>query len=94
VLIPIAHAAINATQLANVIDPILGTIVYPIVALLVGVAVVYFIWGVINMIRGGEDPKARETGRTHMLYGIIGFIIMLSAWAIIAVIANTIKASF
>ena len=90
-LIPIAHAAVSATQLGNVIDPILNVIVYPIIKLLLGIAVVVFVWGIIKMIRDAEDAEARKTARIHMLYGIIGFVIMLSAWAIIAVIANTVK---
>ncbi|OHA24113.1 MAG: hypothetical protein A3B11_01280 [Candidatus Taylorbacteria bacterium RIFCSPLOWO2_01_FULL_44_26] len=55
------------------------------------VGVVVFAYGIFEMIWKGGDPAAREQGRNHMLGGIIGMFIMISAWGIIYLVSNTLK---
>lgn len=55
------------------------------------VALLYFIWGVIDFLRNRDINAAKgEEGRSHMLWGIIGLIIMVSAFAIMRLIAQSI----
>jgi hypothetical protein len=50
-----------------------------------------FVWGVVQMIINANDPDARSRGQQHMLYGSIGVVIMLCAWAVVYIISNTVK---
>lgn len=90
-LVPVAYAKDNMAEFARVIDPIITNIVNPVVGLMFAVAVVVFAYGVFEMVWKGGDPDARTVGRTHMIGGIIGMFIMLSAWGIINLIANTVN---
>ena len=64
-------------------------IINPLIALMFAVALAYFIWGVVEyLIKTGSD-EARSTGKQHMLWGIIGMAVMLSAYGIINFILNT-----
>jgi len=90
-LVPIAHAAVDMTQFSNVVGPIISTIVNPIIWLMFAVATVVFVYGVLQMVIKGNDPEARKTSQSSILYGIIGMFIMLSAWGIIYLISNTVK---
>jgi TRAP-type C4-dicarboxylate transport system permease small subunit len=64
-------------------------ILFPIITLLIAVALLVFIWGCFQYIAGAANPTAREEGRKHILWGIIGMFIMLSAYAILSLAANT-----
>ena len=75
----------------KVIDPIIYHIVDPLIMLMFAVAIVVFVWGIVEMLMHGDDSTAREKGRWHMLGGVIGIVIMISAWGIVYFISNTIS---
>lgn len=85
-----AYAA-DPEGFGRVVEPIITNIIYPVVGLLFAVGVVVFAYGVFEMIWKGNDPKAREQGRNHMLGGVIGMFIMVSAWGFIYLVSNTVK---
>lgn len=65
-------------------------ILFPLIALLTGVAMLYFLWGAFQYIANADNDQARSTGRQHMLWGVIGLLIMLSAYTILLIAAGTI----
>ena len=88
--IPIAKAAVDTTAFGNLINPIIKNIVYPVIGLLFGLAVLLFVYGVFQMIFWGEDAKARENGKATIIWGTVGMAIMVSAWGLIYFISNTV----
>ncbi len=93
----IAHAAESAFDKAsknpainNLVTGVMQWIVLPVLEGFFAFTLLVFIWGVVGLIRSGDDPKAREKGQQHILWGVIGMVIMISAYGIIRVIANTI----
>ena len=59
----------------------------PIIPLLIGLAVVVFIYGVLLlMISDGGEKK--EEGKQYMLWGIIGIFVMVSVWGLVAIIGG------
>ncbi len=90
-LFKIAKAESSADAVVNSIIPkIVSNIVSPLLQLLFGVAVVMFIWGLIGFFKNGDDVKAREEGRQHILWGVIGFAIMVSVYGIIRFVASSV----
>jgi Fe2+ transport system protein B len=77
----------SAEELVNTLAT---EILNPIVALLFAVAVVYFIFGVINYIANADSQDARETGQRHLLYSIVGLVIMAGVWGIIGLIFDSL----
>ena len=65
-------------------------IVTPLIYLLFALALVYFFWGVMVFIQNADVPEKREEGYKHMIWGIIGIFIMVSAIGIINIITATI----
>lgn len=86
------QAAVNAKAFGAVLDPIMQHIVNPVVGLMFGIAVLVFVYGVLQMVINGEDAEAKDNGKRSILWGLIGMLIMVSAWGIIYLIANTVKA--
>ena len=77
---------------AKTIDEIIGVvmreIIDPIKYLLIVGAVVFFLYGVVEMIMGASNEDARTTGKKHMIWGLIGLVIIVSVDAIITVLTN------
>ena len=65
-------------------------IITPIIYLLFALAIVYFVWGVMVFIQNAEAPDKRKEGYDHMIWGIIGIFIMVSAIGIINIITATL----
>jgi len=90
-LFSVANAKVDPAKLGSVLDPIISNIINPVIGLLFAVGVIVFAYGVFEMVWKGGDPEARETGRNHMIGGVIGMFIMVSAWGIINLISNTVS---
>jgi len=69
---------------------IVDNIISPIVAFVFALAVLLFVWGIVEYIIGGEDSEKRKTGQTHVLWGVIGIAIMVSVYGIIRFVASSV----
>lgn len=59
-----------------------------VVPVLVALGVVYFIWGIVQyVIADGEEAKKK--GKDRMIYGIIGFAIIVGLWGLVNIVVNT-----
>lgn len=63
---------------------------FPLMMLMMGVAMLYFLWGVYLYVLNSDEGGAHEAARTHMMYGVIGFVVMVSAYAILKIAASTV----
>ncbi len=60
------------------------------VPILFAVAFLMFIYGVYKyFILGATEEKSREDGRQFVLWGVVGFAVILSVWGLVAVVLNT-----
>lgn len=67
-------------------------ILTPIITLLSLAAFVLFLWGIVEFIAGAEDEEKRRSGQQHMIWGIIGLVIIFGANAIVSLIKATVGA--
>ncbi|HEU4677334.1 MAG TPA: hypothetical protein VFS75_01295 [Candidatus Paceibacterota bacterium] len=88
----IAYAADSADAVAEAhgfLTRLENAILFPLMTLMMAVAFLIFLWGGYEYIANAADDGGRETGRKHMLYGIIGLVIMVSAYGILKIAAST-----
>src|SRR5690242_2833418 len=86
----IAYAQDPHVQYAvSFVNKVKAAILYPLISLLFGVAFLVFLWGVFQMVANATSEEARTTGKKHILFGIIGMVVMLSAFALLQIGANT-----
>jgi len=64
-------------------------IIQPLVALLVTAAVAYFIWGVATFIWNSDKADERNKGTQHLLWGVVGILIIVSVIGIIQIALAT-----
>lgn len=57
----------------------------PIYQLLVGVAFIYFLFGVVKFIYDMNDPEKKSFGKSHLLWGLIGLFIIFSIGGILPI---------
>ncbi len=67
-------------------------ILNPLIALLFGIATLYFIYGVLQYIWNPDNEEARTTGKQSMIWGIVGMCVMVSVFGIMRLLINSIGA--
>lgn len=80
----VAHAATTYAVIGKVSDAIIN----PLIRLMFAVAIVVFLWGVIEMLVSSDDAEKLATGRRHMFWGIIGLFVMVSAFGLINLVID------
>ena len=65
-------------------------IVYPLISLLIAASVLVFVWGCFQYLYNAEDAAARKQGQRHILFGLIGIVVMLSAMTLLQIAMRTV----
>lgn len=64
-------------------------IINPLILFLFALAVAYFLFGALEFIINQANEEKKTSGKSHMLWGIIGITIMMGVWAILNIILST-----
>jgi len=73
----------------NIVNLVISTILNPLILLFLGLAVVYFMWGVFKYVGKGESESDRREGAQMMMYGIVAIFVMVSVWGLVTILINT-----
>lgn len=74
----------------ELVNTLTSAIINPLLLLLFSIGLLVFVFGVVEFMWGvSRQTGKREEGKKHMLFGILGMFIMVSAYAIVNVIKNT-----
>lgn len=66
-------------------------IINPLILLLFGIALLFFVYGVFEYIwKSNANPAKMKEGRSHMFWGIIGMFIMISVFGFFKILLNTL----
>ena len=66
----------------------IANIINIIMPMLIAVGVVYFIWGVVQFVLA-NDEEAKTRGRSLMINGIIGLLVIVSIWGLVSILKKT-----
>jgi uncharacterized membrane protein YdjX (TVP38/TMEM64 family) len=78
-------------DLVNYIICIIGSSVLPFIF---GLAVLVFIYGVVQYMAGAEEEAKREKGRQFIIWGLVALFAMVSVWGLVRVLNNTFGVPF
>ena len=62
---------------------------FPLISLLMGIAFIVFLYGSAVYIMNAGNETARAEGKKHITYGIIGLVVMVTAYTLLTIAANT-----
>ena len=77
-------------NLEEIIKRVNTNIVNPLIFLLLAVALVVFLWGLVSYFQNIDNAEERSQGIRHMIWGVIGLVIMISFAGIINIIKNLV----
>lgn len=79
----------SVQQLGSYFISLIEDIAVPVIFAL---AFLIFIWGVFQyFVAGGADEEKRDKGKMLMLYGLIGFFIMVSVWGLVNILIGSVR---
>jgi ribose/xylose/arabinose/galactoside ABC-type transport system permease subunit len=84
---------VSAQQTIQGLILTVGMIVSRTIPVLVGLAVLFFVWGLTLFIREAGSEDAQKRARQIMLWGIIAIFVMVSVWGFVAILQNTVFGS-
>lgn len=81
---------VNSIQdLASFTINLINNVAVPLVFAL---AFIVFIWGIFRyFILGGHDESKKKEGRSLMIWGIVGFALMVSVWGLVHILTGTLN---
>lgn len=86
----VSFAAIN--NISDVGSFVINSINNIAVPVLFAVAFIVFLWGAFNtFILGANDEGVKESGKNLMLWGLIGFFVMVSVWGLVNILTGTVS---
>ncbi len=69
----------------------INSVMGSLVPIIIGFAMVVFLWGVLTYIFHANDVEKRKEGKNFMIWGLIGLFVMVSLWGIVAAFANSLN---
>jgi len=92
--IPAQSGGINIGVIKPYSDSIIGIINSILVPVLMAIAFITFLWGVFKyFIWGGENESEKAEGRKFAMWGIIGFVVILSLWGLVNILMGALGLS-
>lgn len=82
-------AALAGNSASVMIQKITGLIVNPLIVVMFAAALIGFLWGIKTYITNADDHEARMKGATHIMWGLVGMLIMIAAFTLVRIVLNT-----
>lgn len=73
-----------------IVQKLIAQIINPLIRLLFVGGFLVFFYGIVVFLWKTDDSGAREDGRRHMMWGVIGMFIMVAVFGLMAVIRSLI----
>jgi hypothetical protein len=70
--------------------PLMQNILGALTPIVVGLALLYFFWGLAKYILAQGNDEHKEEGKMIMVWGIIALFVMVSVWGIIGLLGETV----
>jgi hypothetical protein len=83
----IAVPVLAAATFSELVNNTVNSLLKPLPAILVGIAVVMFIYGVI-ILMFSEGGEKKEEGKQYMIWGIVGIFVIVTMWGLINILAG------
>ena len=60
-----------------------------VIPLIIALAMVMFIWGVVQYVINNDEEAKKEKGKQFMIWGIIGLTVMFGVWGLVKILGST-----
>jgi len=75
--------------LSDIINRFTTYVINPAILVIFAAGFFLFIWGLVQFLWYSREGRPDEEGKWHMIYGLVGMLVMVSVWGIIGIINDT-----
>lgn len=88
-------AAVDQKYVVYYRDLIVWVVNSVLVPVLMAIAFFVFLWGVYKYyVYGADNDAERAKGHQFILWGVIGFVVILSVWGIVSMVGDSLNLRF
>jgi hypothetical protein len=85
----VPHFAFAQRTLKTTAASFLGVVGRSLLPMLFSIALAWFIWGIVDFIRGADNPETRSKGKSRMIWGILGLLAIVAYISLTGVFTET-----
>lgn len=85
----VVYAAPASGKFSDVMAYFINVIGKGVIPMLLTMAVMFFMWGVLQYVGAGGDEKKRSEGRGVMTNGVLAIFVMVSIWGFVNLLINS-----
>jgi hypothetical protein len=78
----------------QVFERVVTEVFSPLYELVAACAFVYFLYGVFMFLVNFNDPEKKNTGKKHLIWGIVGLFIIFSIGGILKLLNSLVNGMF
>ncbi|HDQ16763.1 MAG TPA: hypothetical protein ENN31_01410 [Candidatus Vogelbacteria bacterium] len=79
----------ESQHLGDIFQKIINVVFAPLVAILIGLGLVSFFWGLIKYLSSIDNEEDQKKAKSLIIYGIVILFIMVSVWGLVAMIQTS-----
>lgn len=79
----------SGSKLGDLFSYITCIIQNGVVPLIFAIAMVMFIWGVVQYVINSDEEAKKAKGKQFMIWGIIALTVMIGVWGLVGIVGNT-----
>jgi len=84
----------TSPKLADLINYATCILSASVIPLIFALAIVLFVWGVVQYVINSDSESERAKGRNFMIWGIIALAVMVSVWGLVNIFTNSFGIDF
>jgi len=82
----VAYASVD-----DIVFSVNKLVINPLIVFIFALAVVYFLYGIFQFVSNQDSEEKKTIGKNHMMWGIIGIVVMMGVFTILNMIINTFE---
>lgn len=87
-LSPILALAQDYSNVTSAVSSI-RSLINSLIPLVIGIAVLVFLWGLVQYVTAGADEEKKAAARGIIIYGIIIIFVMTAVWGFVGILGKT-----
>lgn len=86
-IMPLVANAAQVSDFGSLVG-LFVSMIKTLVPLIVGLTLLYFIWGIFQLVRSNSED-ARKEAIGMITYGIVSLAVMVSVWGLVSILTST-----
>ena len=75
----------------DLVDFIILAFVKPLMVIIFGAAIVFFLWNILGVIRKSDQPEELAKFKSKVVWGVIAIAVMVSMWGLVRFFTDSLN---